>query len=899
VSTNYVVNVSGFTDQAGNVVTAFTSNFTTGASSVGDVTRPTVVSISPASGASGVAVTSSVVVTFSEAVDATTVNGSTVQVSASGTTTLAGSYGVSGSVVTFTPLTALPGNTQITVQVNFNGVTDQAGNGTNGGSSSFTTAGTVDTVAPVVVMVTPGNGTSGVGLNATVAMTFSKSLNGNSINTSNFGLLANGARLGVSVSSSSDNRVVFMNAGTLPASSVVTVIATSGVTDLSGNALSNYESSFTTATFDTTAPVVVSQRPGNGATQVPVGTSIVLYLSEAMNTGTEAGAVHVSQNGVLVNGTVQVSDAGQVVVFTPGVALQNGALVQVFMDGSAKDVDGNSLSGYQGSFTTAGDAATTAPVLVAESPASGAQGVARNVVMELGYSEPLAGSTVNGNTVQLLQCCYTPIPVTVSLVNGGTAIAIVPNAPLQANTTYFYQVLPGVLGVNGQGVAASGLQSFTTGSVVDTTGPVVVSVSPPNGAVNVGDNVQVHVVFNKGINPVTVNGGTIQLSGGGQTAVADAINFGNGNQSVVLVPHGPLADNTVMTLTISGVTDVAGNVVSAQSTTFTTGTGPDVVAPVVVGENPGNSGGSVPLNAPIQLQMNEPMDPGSVNGNTLQVQDATTGQILSGSYSVSADGQTVSFVPGAALAVSRSYNVFFASRGMVDLAGNQLGCGGLCNYTFTTGTAASVVAPQVVGVSPVSGLSGVPINAQVAIGFNEPVDGVTLGQVTLSGSSGVVSVSKRLVNGNTVVVLVPSVPLATGASYTVSVAGVQDTGGNVMVGSFTSTFTTSGGADLVGPTVVNVSPANGAGGVPTNAVVQLQFSKRVNPLTVTNSTFLVTPTNTGVPIAGTISVSADGLTASFTPSAPLNTTVTYQVQASNGITDLAGLQLSTFFSSFQ
>ena len=897
VSTSYTVAVSGLTDQSGNVMVPFTSAFTTGTSGVGNTTRPSVVSVSPGNGATGVAVNSSIVLTFNEAIDATTVNGSTVAISDSAFSgELAGSYAVdaTGRVVTFTPLSPLPGSATIQVQVSFNGVADFSGNGSNSFSSSFTTAAATDTSAPQVVMVTPGNGTVGVGLNAVATLTFTKSLNPGTVNGNTFGLLANGSKLGVSTSISADNRVVTLSAGTLPGSSVVTVVATSGVTDLNGNALSNFESSFTTGVADTTHPVVVSQRPGNAATGVPVNENVVLYLSEAMNVGTLPGAVHVSQNGVLVSGTVAATENGQVVVFTPAAALQNGALVQVFVDATAQDVNGNSLSAYQGSYTTVTDTSAVAPVVVSTSPSSGVSGIATNVVIDIGFNEALSAATVNGTNVYLTQGFSTVMPSTVSLVNGGTAIQIVPNGALAANTQYYFHVTNGVLGTNGQAYAGN-FWNFTTGSGTDTVAPVIVTVSPPNGSTNVGDNIILDVQFSKAVNPVTVNGSTIQLSGGGTTQVADAISFSNNNQRVVLVPHGPLPDQTVMTITISGVTDVAGNAVVPQTTTFTTGAGPDLSAPAAVSENPYGGEMGVPLNAVVQLQVNEPVDPGSVNGNTLEVQDQTTGQQVAGSYSVSADGRTVSFVPGAALAVSRSYVVFFVNRGITDLAGNQLTSTVLSNYSFTTGVAGNTSGPSVVGVSPANGLTGVPINAQVVVQFSEAVDAATLGQVTLSG----VPASARLSNGNQTLTLIPVVPLTTNTAYTVTVTGVQDVSGNALVSPETTTFTTGAGADLTAPSVISVSPANGASGVATNAVVQLQFSKRIDPLSVTPSTFLVFPTSTGIPIAGALAISANGLTATFTPNAPLSTTVTYEVQATAGIVDIEGQPLPTFESSFQ
>jgi hypothetical protein len=94
-----------------------------------------------------------------------------------------------------------------------------------------------------------------------------------------------------------------------------------------------------------------------------------------------------------------------------------------------------------------------------------------------------------------------------------------------------------------------------------------------------------------------------------------------------------------------------------------------------------------------------------------------------------------------------------------------------------------------------------------------------------------------------------------------------------------------------------VSPANGVTAVPTNAVIEVQFSKRVDPLTVTGGTLRVIPVN-GTAIPGTVVVSPDGQSATFTATAGLLASTTYIVQATNGITDLEGQGLSFFQSSF-
>src|SRR5207302_8446011 len=100
-----------------------------------------------------------------------------------------------------------------------------------------------------------------------------------------------------SPSVSSDNRTLTLSGLNLPAASTITVIVTHGAQDLSGNALADFQSTFTTApSFDTSHASVVNQRPANGAVGVPVTSGITLFVNEALNAATVPGALHVSQN---------------------------------------------------------------------------------------------------------------------------------------------------------------------------------------------------------------------------------------------------------------------------------------------------------------------------------------------------------------------------------------------------------------------------------------------------------------------------------------------------------------------------------------------------------------------------------------------------------------------------
>ncbi|HLJ86040.1 MAG TPA: Ig-like domain-containing protein, partial [Candidatus Angelobacter sp.] len=908
-NTAYSVAVSGFADATGTVVTPFTSSFTTRSSTASDSGNPQVVSVSPTNGATGVAVNSNVVLTFNENVAATSVSASTVQVNvAGGSGSVAGSYAVAGPVVTFTPLSPLPAAASMQVvvtQLESEATVNTPPPSSNTFSSSFTTTGGTDTAVPSVLSVSPVNGATNIGLNATAVVTFSKSLNPGTIGGNTFALYANGAVLGSTIAVSADNRTVTLTpTSTLPASSTVTVIVTSGVRDFYGNALSDFRSQFTTApNFDVISARVASQRPASGASGVPLGSSIVLFVNEPLSQATIANSLHVSQNGVIGQGTTTSRDNGQTIEFVPTAPWLNNALVQVFLDSTAIDTDGTPVVAYQGSFRTALDTTSTAPTVVAISPPDGlpAASVARNAVIDVQYNEPLDPGTVGTNTVLLQNdTANKAIEGTVFLDPTGTIARLVPTIPLDAGSHYHVSTTVGILGLNGLSQAAAfNSLGFSTASTTDTTAPTIALVSPPDGSLGVPVNANIRVRFSKQIDVLTANASNIQISGGGQTVTATSISFSNNNQDVLITPQEPFPDNTQMAITVSGVNDLAGNPVVAQTTRFTTGAVPAAVAPVVVAANPSSGELGVSVNAVIAIQTNVPVDAGSLTSLSMVVNDTSTSLPISGTTNVSADGKTVSFIPGAPLATFHTYQVL-ASSGIADFAGNQLSCPSLqlCSFSFTTAVSSTNGALAVTGVSPANGQTQVPINAQVMAQFSVPVNPLTLGQVTLTSTGGATQVSTQLINGNQTLLLFPLQPLTAGTSYTVTVAGAQDEAGNTLSPSFSSSFSTANGADLTGPPlVVSVTPFNNAQGAPVNTAIQLQFNKPVNRLTVTSASFQLL-TQTGTSVNSAITFSPDGTIAILTPTSNLAFSTTYSVQTTSAIIGLTGQSLAPFTSRF-
>ncbi len=858
----YSVSVGGFKDVQGNSVPAFTSAFTTGSATFGS--SFTIVSTNPASAASNVSVTSPVTFTMNHLVNAASVNTQTVEVcfNGCGNTYVAGTYVVNGATITFTPLTPYPGNSTLGMYID--GLMDEAGNvATALSAGSFTTAATSDQTPPTVT-ITPANGTANLGLNAQVVLTFSKSINPTTIGASSVNLFNGDIPLNPSISISQDNRTVVLNSGgtTLPAGATLTVAASHLITDLSGNVLADTTSQFSTMPVQTSAPNVISSRPATGATNVPANTVITLFTSAPMNASTITGALYVSQNGSLVAGVTTVGGNGQSIVFTPSSAFAAGSPIQVFLNSSAQDIYGNNLTTFAETFTIAGSLTGSAAVAQVVNPFPNATGVPTNTVIQMQFNQPLQSGTVTCNgsagSVTLYQgSTGTYLNPTCTVIGGGQVINIVPTASLASGSTYKVSVNASVANTAGVPVQPF-TYTFTVGTAADNAAPTIVALAPPNSATNIGTNTGVSLSFNKAINPVSVSGASVQVSGGSVTAVPSSISFTPDFTRTTIIPQAPLPSSTQMTVAVNGVTSQAGVAVASQTTHFTTQAGPDTSFPYVVNTSVA-SNQSVGINAAFAMQFSEPMDPGSLNpagAKNVYVYDSTSSAYVASAITFSTDLTTVMLKPAANLAPNHQFQI--CSNALTDLSGNaqQNFC-----VSFNSATGTDTTGPVVLQVSPPSGFAGVGINSWVQVLFNGPIDGASIGGVTLKQGSTLIPTTATLFDGDKGIQLLPRTPLTPNTTYTINVAGVLDITGNTQTGYASQSFTTGSGIDLVSPAIVSNTPSNTS--------VQVVFSKAMDPASFdpANSFSLVDSSSNTVP--ATITFSLDYTTATLVPTSSL------------------------------
>jgi large repetitive protein len=935
-STQYNVSVAGFVDPQGNSVTPFTSSFTTSSNptAIGP-NALTLISAAPAYGATGVSpgTTSSptqITLTFSEIIDAATINNIQVYDAS------LGSYGISGSwsltavnngtetQATFTPAQPFPASSSIYVYTG-DAILDYAGNHDSiGYATIFTTGAGTDTTGPTVTSVTPANGATNVGRSQQVVLTFSESINQGTANSRNIQVLSGDASLSFGTSISENGRTVTLS-GLFPAGSTITVVATPSVTDLYGNSLAAFQSQFTTAAdLPNYGPAVTNQIPANNATDVSASTLITLYTNgAAISPSSATGAVHVSQNGVIATGTASVTPDGHAIVFTPSSSFTLGAVVQIYVDQTLTDINGTpSNSVYSGAFTVQGNPASVAPRLITTNPVNGSTGVPSNVIVQAQFDQALASSTINATNVYLYDgSTDTNVAGTPSLTGpNNNVVQFVPSSALTSGVYYYLYMTNLVTNASGTPVytSTSNVMYFNVGTTANSTAPTIVAVGPPNGSTGVGSNAKIVVLFNAPIDPISVSSSTIQVSGGGQTVVPTSITFSgdpNGSSNllttVTITPQQPMPDSTQMAITISGVTDGEGNAVTAQTTHFTTGAGPDFTAPTVVYFS-ALSGDTVPTNSVFSIEFSEPIDPTTVTINTTAtssyyrnffVYDYSTDTYLASSVSLSSDLKTVTITPLSALVAGHTLE--FGEVSVLDLSGNVSGQNTV--YPLTVGTSADTTPPVVTEVSPPANLTGVPTNTLIQAEFSSEIAGTSIQGVQLLQGTTVIPTTATLSRHNTVVTLTPAVPLSPSTVYTISISGVTDVRGNVMSSFTPQTFTTGGTVNLTQPTVLAVSPANGTISVSASTTVFVQFSSAMDPLTFDQSLAVsgsyagaeLLLYSTGAVIPCTVSFSADYKTVTLTPTAALSANTQYEVFVpGNWASDLAGNLVGGFSSTF-
>lgn len=220
-------------------------------------------------------------------------------------------------------------------------------------------------------------------------------------------------------------------------------------------------------------------------------------------------------------------------------------------------------------YTLAAAPDLTTPIIVSRSPAPFATGVGTNTHVAATFSEALDPTSVTAANFVLSIGTTIGVAGTLSYDASSSTVTFIPAAPLTAGTTYTVRV-SGMKDVSGNTMFLT-TWTFTTGGVADTTPPTVTAVAPASGATRVSVLAVVSVTFSESVDPTTLAAG-IQVAAGA-TPVAGSVTCDAVNRVATFTPSAALASQTLYTVTVAGVKDLAGNTMTAAFTsTFTTTT---------------------------------------------------------------------------------------------------------------------------------------------------------------------------------------------------------------------------------------------------------------------------------------------------------------------------------------
>ena len=547
-----------------------------------DLTRPTVASVIPLSGADGVCPNTVVTASFSVAMNSTSINGTTFTLTGPGTTVVTGvvSYDAPSDTATFTPSSALALSTLYTATIT-TGATDAKGLALASNFEWTFTTGAASCLPgpPTVVSVTPPNGAAGVCPNTALTAIFSEAMNPATINTTTFTLTGPGATsvAGTVTYDASRYAATFTPSSILALNTLFTATITTGAQDPSGNALAtNYVWAFTTsvaACTITTPPAVIFATPLAGAVGVCPSTAVTATFSVAMNPATINTTTFTltGPGATAVTGVVTYDAPSDTATFTPSSALTVSTLYTATITTGAMDANGIALaSNYVWTFTTASEPCGP-PTVSSVAPLAGAVGVCPSTAVNATFSEAMNPATINTTTFTLT-ASGTPVAGTVTYA--ASTATFTPSGPLAVNTLYTATITTGAQNLNGTGLASDYVWTFTTASA-PCAPPTVISVAPPNGASSICPSTLVVATFSEAMNPATINATTFTLAASG-TPVAGTVTYVVSSDVATFTPTSPLALNTLYTATITtGAQDLNGDSLASNYVwTFTTAVNP-------------------------------------------------------------------------------------------------------------------------------------------------------------------------------------------------------------------------------------------------------------------------------------------------------------------------------------
>lgn len=487
-------------------------------------TIPYITAENPFDLSTGNAVTSNIVVTFSEPIQQASLNYSIVPA-----TNLTATWSNGNKTVTLIHAIAWAQCTMVTMEITR--ALDRDNNNIQAGPVPNPWKFATTCASPFLVFTQPKNGDTGVAQLADITIQFSEPMNPASVNVSS----DKGTVFQYNWIGGANNQVLVLN-HTLPFPCGVNTITVIGQ-DVDGNSLvpglAPNPWGFTPVCPN---PYILSTDPANGATGVVLTASVVITFNKPMNVGT---VDFVLLPNVTTTRTWTVNNTVLTLTHATPFTQNTDYTVDVT---AGTDTGGNPLipgpAPNPWRFRTAG----INPWINSTDPADGAVDVGLGALVTVTFSEPMNNATVNAT--------ISPpgIVLTYTWQNNDTVLVLGHLSPFAECTRYTYTVT----GSDRQGDPlvpgpVPNPWSFTTVCF----NPVITDTNPAQGAVDVPFGQPVWVNFSKPMNPTTV------VAAFAPPAGVPAYTWSNGDRTLE-IGHAAFAECTVYTVNVTG-RDTSGN----------------------------------------------------------------------------------------------------------------------------------------------------------------------------------------------------------------------------------------------------------------------------------------------------------------------------------------------------
>jgi len=659
-------------------------------------------------------------------------------------------------------------------------------------------------------------------------------------------------------------------------------------------------------------PAVTSVTPADGATSVPVDSTISATFTTDVEPGVTQVTVTRVSDGAAVAGTVSNESQGSSVSFLPASDLDPSTKYKVTVSG-AQNLAGVVMTGsFTSTFTTAGAVACPCSLLASTATPTLVDSLDGGpVTLGLKFSSSVAGkitglryyrAAANTGTHKgtLWAADGTKLgELTFADGAAGWTTAMFASAiSISANTTYVASYLAPVgrysadLDFFAQPYINTPLSSVGSGSVYtyadafpastyrstnyyvdvlfDTaadTPPTVTGTSPQANASSVAQDVPITATFSKAIVQSSLSF-TLATAADG-VAVPGVVSYDSSTRTATLSPGAALNPNTQYRATVSA-TSTGGVAMAAPVVwTFTTTAIPPAT---VTATTPADAAVDVDPSVVVTATFSASTQANSVS---LTLSQGTTA--VAGTMTYDPTARVATFTPLAPLAGLTSYTVTATASNT-----NGVAMATPKTWTFTT---KDVGPATFASLSPANDSTTAALATTVTAVASKAIDQTSLVFSLKDAAGNAVAGTTTYDAASLKATFAPTETLAGLTTYTASVSA-KSSAGVAMASPVTWSFTT---VDPVAPVVSSTTPANAATGVAVSSKVSAVFAKQIDPSTLTMS---LSPT-----AAGTTTYDSSTRTATFTPTASLasDTTYTASVNAkSTGGTAMTSAKTWTF-----